>query len=226
MRHLLTGAGSGIGHALARLLHDRGDDLVLIARSADRATAIAADLPQAEVLVGDLAEPGTLHGLGREVAGPLDSLVHCAGGVTLAPLATARLDDWHRQLDVNLVAPAVLTREFVPHLRQSRGTVVFVNSTAGLQVSGGWAAYGASKFGLRAVADALREEEPRLRVCSVYPSRTASPMQERVRAAEGVAYAEGDYMSADSVARAIVDVIDQPADITLTDLTLRTRRVE
>ena len=51
-------------------------------------------------------------------------------------------------------------------------------------------------------------------------------MQERVRAAEGVAYAEGDYMSADSVARAIVDVIDQPADITLTDLTLRTRRVE
>ena len=113
---------------------------------------------QAEVLVGDLAEPGTLHGLGREVAGPLDSLVHCAGVVTLAPLATARLDDWHRQLDVNLVAPAVLTREFVPHLRQSRGRLVAVSSLAGLYGVPGRTAYSTSKFAMNGFFESLRVE--------------------------------------------------------------------
>ena len=89
----------------------------------------------------------------------------------------------------DLVAPyrAELTRLLLPRLRAERGAVVFVNSGAGLRANPGWASYAASKFALRALADALREEEAPhgVRVCTVYPGRTATPMQQSVRAQEG-----------------------------------------
>ena len=118
-----------------------------------------ADLPHASYVVADLADPGTINGLGRQVDGPLDSLVHVAGVVDLAPVSRLRLHQWEEQITVNLTAPAVLTREFLPHVREAAGTVVFVNSSAGLTASAEWSAYAASKFGLRALADALRAEE-------------------------------------------------------------------
>ena len=70
--HVLTGATSGIGAVLARSLAERGDRLVLLARNDASATALAAEFPQAQVLLADLADPGTLNGLGRQVDGPVD----------------------------------------------------------------------------------------------------------------------------------------------------------
>ena len=103
MKHVLTGAGSGIGLALAQRLADRGDDLVLVARSDARATELADTFAGAQVLVADLADPGTLNGIGRQVDGPVDSLVHVAGVVELgrarAPSETATAHaaalSWH-----------------------------------------------------------------------------------------------------------------------------------
>lgn len=223
MRVVLTGGGSGIGRAVARALLARGDEAVLTARSQERADEIAADLPGASFLVADLAHPGTLNGLGRDLAGPVDALVHCAGVVTLAPVSLARLDDWQRQLDVNLISPAVLTRELLPLLRESKGQVIFVNSTAGLQAGAGWSAYAASKFGLHALADSLRAEEPDIAVTSVFPSRTATPMQRSVREQEGAPYNAEDWMSPESVATAILGVLDLPSDAAIIDLTVKTR---
>ncbi len=222
-QHLVTGAGSGIGAALARRLAERGDSLVLLARSESRAAELGHDFPQAQVLVADLADPGTLNGIGRQVDGPVDSLVHVAGVVELAPVERLRLADWEEQLTVNLTAPAVLTRELLPHLRRASGTVVFVNSSAGLTASAGWSAYAASKFGLRAFADALRAEEVErgVRVSTIYPSRTATPMQEKVHEQEGRTYDSSKWISVETVVDTILHVLDLPADATIPDVTLR-----
>ena len=223
MRHVLTGAGSGIGLALAHRLADRGDALVLVARNASRAAELGSTFPRAQVLIADLADPGTLNGLGRQVDGGVDTLLHVAGVVDLAPVARLRLADWEEQITVNLTAPAVLSRELLPHLRESRGTVVFVNSSAGLTASAEWSAYAASKFGLRALADSLRAEEIEsgVRVSTVYPSRTATPMQEKVHEQEGRTYDSSRWISAETVVDTILHVIDLPADATIPDVTVR-----
>jgi short-subunit dehydrogenase len=223
VRHVVTGAGSGIGLALAHRLADRGDDLVLVARSQARADELGRTFPRAQLLVADLADPGTLNGLGRQVDGEVDTLLHVAGVVDLGRVDRLRLAEWEEQITVNLTAPAVLTRELLPHVRASHGTVVFVNSSAGLTASAEWSAYAASKFGLRAFADALRAEEVEhgVRVSTVYPSRTATPMQEKVHEQEGRTYDASRWISVDTVVDTIVHVIDLPADATIPDVTVR-----
>jgi short-subunit dehydrogenase len=221
--HVLTGATSGIGAALAGALVERGDRLVLLARGDASAAALATEFRQAQVLVADLADPGTLNGLGRQIDGPVDSLLHVAGVVELAPVSRLRLHDWEEQIAVNLTSPAVLTREFLPHLRESRGIVVFVNSSAGLTASADWSAYAASKFGLRALADALRAEEVEhgVRVTTIYPSRTATPMQEKVHEQEGRTYDASRWISPETVVSTALHVLDLPADATIPDVTVR-----
>lgn len=223
--HALTGATSGIGAALARRLADRGDDLVLLARDEGKARGLSDGFPGSRVLVADLAEPGTLNGLGRQVDGPVDSLVHVAGVVDLAPVARLRLHEWEEQLAVNLVGPAVLTRELLPHLRAGGGTVVFVNSTAGLDAAPTWSAYAASKFGLRALADSLRAEEAEhgVRVSTVYPGRTATAMQQRVHGQEGREYHPEQWLRPETVAEAICQVLDLPEDATMPEVVVRPR---
>jgi short-subunit dehydrogenase len=223
MKHLITGAGSGIGAALAHALADRGDSLVLLARSATRAEDLSREFPGAQVLVADLADPGMLNGLGRQVDGPLDSVIHSAGVVTLGPMATLKLHAIEEQLAVNLVAPAVLTREFLPHLRAARGTVVFINSGAGLNANPEWGAYAASKFGLRAIADSLRAEEAThgVRVTSVFPGRTATPMQQEVHAQERRDYDAEAWIQPSSVAGAVIHVLDLPSDASIPEIAVR-----
>ncbi|MCW2846407.1 MAG: short-chain dehydrogenase/reductase [Marmoricola sp.] len=218
--HLLTGAGSGIGAALTDVLHARGDSLVLVARSEERAEELATRWPGARTLVADLSDPASLLGLVLPPA--LDSVVHAAGVVDLAPVSELTPQQWQDHLSVNLVAPAVLTRIALPALREARGTVVLVNSGAGLRAHPDWAAYAASKHGLRAVAEALRAEEKRhgVRVSSVFPGRTATPMQERVRAQEGQEYDASDWIRPETVADAILHVLDLPRDATVPDVTV------
>ena len=121
--------------------------------------------------MADLADPGTVDGLGRRLPEPLDSLVHAPASSTSARSPSCGCDQWRSSSTSTSSRPAVLTRALLPALRAARGTVVFVNSVAGPGASPKWAAYAASKFGLRALADALRAEEDEhgVRVTSVYP---------------------------------------------------------
>lgn len=207
--HLVTGARSGIGAALAALLEARGDRVIRLTR--------------ADVDLEDLAE------VGRWAASldltRLDSLCHVAGAVELGAVADFDSRAWQQQLAVNLAAPAALTAALLPALRAGGGTVVFVNSTAGLAANPGWAAYAASKFGLRALADALRAEERDhgVRVTSVFPGRTATAMQEKVHRAEGREYDEAAWIRPETVAAAIAGAIDLPADATVPEIVLRPR---
>ncbi|MFD6416361.1 SDR family oxidoreductase [Streptomyces sp. NPDC060194] len=223
--HLITGAGSGIGAAVARRLHARGDDLVLLARDAGRAKELAGEFPGARTLVGDLADPDRLSWAFSHQTLPdrLDSLLHIAGVVDLGRIGDLTPKTWRLQLDVNLVAPAELTRHFLPQLRLERGHVLFVNSGAGLNAHAEWGAYAASKHGLKALADSLRwEEKPNgVRVTSVYPGRTASPMQVKVHQQEGKEYDASKWIDVESVATTVLTALDLPRDAEVTDLTVR-----
>jgi short-subunit dehydrogenase len=222
--HLVTGAGSGIGAALAAALHGRGDALVLLARSSERADELAATYPGAATLVADLADPAGLQRALAEASLPdaLDSVIHVAGAVDLAPVAELDLADWQRQLDVNLTAPALLTKAALPALRAARGLVLFVNSGAGLSAHPDWSGYAASKFGLRALADALRgEEKPHgVRVTTVFPGRTATPMQEKVHGQEGRDYDASAWIDPGTVAATILHVLDLPRDATIPEVSV------
>jgi NADP-dependent 3-hydroxy acid dehydrogenase YdfG len=207
--HVVTGAGSGIGADLADTLESRGDRVIRVTRD-------VVDLEDA-VAVQQWA---TSLDVDR-----LDSLHHVAGTVELAAVAELDVADWQRQLAVNLTAPAVITTGLLPALRAARGTVVFVNSSAGLVANATWSAYAASKFGLRALADALRAEEAEhaVRVTTIFPSRTATPMQEKVHEQEGRTYDASRWIRPGTVTEAILHVLDLPADATVPEITLRPR---
>lgn len=223
--HLITGAGSGIGEALAERLADRGDELWLLARDAGRAAQLRERFPGAHTLVGNLAEPARLSwAFGHQSVPPrLDSLLHVAGVVELGAVADTSVAAWQQQLDVNAVSPAELTRLMLPALRAARGHIVFVNSGAGLRVSPEWGAYAASKFAVRAIADAVRAEEHAngVRVTTVYPGRTATPMQQKVHQQEGAEYDASQWIDPASVATTILTALDLPRDAELTELTVR-----
>ncbi|MFT4213525.1 MAG: SDR family oxidoreductase [Microbacterium sp.] len=222
--HVLTGAGSGIGRLVAQRLHARGDRFVLIVRDDARAAELSTAFPGATAVAADLARPETVAGAMDEcLPAEIDSLVHAAGIVELGAVAALPLSAWTDQLAVNLVAPAELTRVLLPRLRAARGQVLFVNSGAGLAAHPDWSAYAASKHGLKALADALRGEEAAhgVRVTTIYPGRTATPMQERVHAQEGADYDPSRWIDPASVATAVVTALDLPRDAVISDLTVR-----
>lgn len=223
--HLITGAGSGIGTVVAERLCARGDELWLLARDAGRAKQLAERYPGAKTLVGDLTEPERLSWAlsHQQVPERLDSLLHVAGVVELGEVSELTPKAWNQQLAANLVAPAELTRLLLPQLRLAKGHVVFVNSGAGLRANAQWGAYAASKHGLKALADALRWEESGngVRVTTVYPGRTATPMQVKVHQQEGKEYDPERWMTPESVATTLLTALDLPRDAEITDLSVR-----
>ncbi|WP_288404351.1 SDR family oxidoreductase [uncultured Deinococcus sp.] len=217
---LITGASGGIGAALARRLAPTYD-LVLGGRGGAALDALCAELGATPLRL-DLTRPETfaaaLGSLGR-----VTHVVHNAGVVELGAVEAQTHEVWTHTLTVNTVAPAELTRLLLPSVRRERGTVVFVNSGAGLTANPGWASYAASKHALKALADALRGEEAGhgVRVSSVYPGRTATEMQRKVRAQEGAAYDPAAFIDPETVAATIAFVLDAPRDAVLTDVTVR-----
>jgi len=223
--HVITGAGAGIGAAVAERLAGRGDELVLVVRNDGRAAELRGRFPDARTLVADLAEPSRIADVLQAQGLPdrVDSVIHAAGVVELGAVGETGAEVWGHTLDVNLVAPAELTRLLLPGLRAARGHVVLVNSGSGLRAGPTWAAYAASKHGLRALADALRAEEQDagVRVTSVYPGRVATQMQAKVHAQEGKEYDPADWITPESMATTILTALDLPRDAEMTDVTVR-----
>jgi NAD(P)-dependent dehydrogenase (short-subunit alcohol dehydrogenase family) len=230
MTAVVTGASGGIGEAIALELAREGARLLLSGRSAeklDRVAERARDLsPDVETFAADLAGDEAVRALAdRALAafGGVDLLIHSIGLFLGGPFASP-VEDLDRQYRINVHAPYLLTQALLPSLLSRQGQVVFVNSSSGFHPArAGWVAYSASKHALRAVADGLRDEvnAKGVRVLTVFPGRTATPMQEEVHRYEGRPYAPERFLQPEDVATAVLNALALPRTAELTDLHLR-----
>nr|WP_145547355.1 SDR family oxidoreductase [Variovorax boronicumulans] len=165
-RVLLTGATGGIGQAAAGALLRAGAQVMLQGRSPAKLAALARALPSADAATPaawhacDLADADTLGAL-ADAAGRwgCNVVVHNAGVPGFGRLESLTPAALQQVLQLNLLAPMLLTQALLPHLRaQGEARVVFVGSVLGRLGLPGYSVYGASKFGLRGFAEALRRE--------------------------------------------------------------------
>ncbi len=227
----ITGASSGIGAAVATALVPAGTRLFLCGRdearlqaTADRCRSQAAEVEThaADLTVDESLFAAVDHALDH--FGGVDLLIHCAGYFHMAEVARGPVEELDRLYRVNLRLPYLLTQRLLPSLCQRRGQIVLVNSTSGVaKVRGGASGYGATKHGLRAFADSLRDEvnAAGVRVLSIFPGRTASPMQQRVRAMEGLPYDPSRLLQPEDVAANILHALCLPPTAEVTELMVR-----
>ncbi|MCP3425698.1 SDR family oxidoreductase [Rothia sp. AR01] len=146
---LVTGGRSGIGRAVARRLREEGATVYTAQRGPDD------EFPS---VFADLSDPGSAAAAVAEVvesAGRLDVLVNNAGMMQEARVEEMALEDWHRNLAVNLTGPYLMIRAALPHLRRTRGSIVNTGSLEGLASNPGHAAYCATKAGVHGLTRAV-----------------------------------------------------------------------
>jgi len=227
---VISGASSGIGAAVAVRLAACGVGIFLVGRDAQRLEGVAgrvrAQGADVHIVRADLTQGEDLDRLQstvEETVGAVEILIHSAGTI-----ATGRVEDMPEglfldQLKINTIAPYALTRRLLPGLRQRRGQIVFINSLAGLNTHSGLAQYSATKFALRAVADALRAElgDDGVRVMSIYPGKTDTPMQQSLYETAGKDYPRAQLVPPEAVAESVVTALRTPRTAEIIDLTIR-----
>jgi NAD(P)-dependent dehydrogenase (short-subunit alcohol dehydrogenase family) len=183
---LITGAGRGLGLALARALLSGGWRIVVDARRADHLAGVLSGpvaLPGVIVVPGDVTEPAHRDALAAAVSGfgRLDLLVNNASDLGPSPLpllADVPLAAVRRVYETNVLAPLALTQMFLPLLRAAHGTVLNISSDAAVEAYEGWGAYGSSKAALDQLTAVLAAEEPGLAVYSVDPGDMRTEMHQ------------------------------------------------
>jgi short-subunit dehydrogenase len=222
----VTGASSGIGKAIAAGLLERGACVWAVGRRRS-ALEVALGVEGAHLrhVEADLASDAGMSELGRQLDSTedIDLVVHAAGQIHLGRFADVTLRQFDEQYHVNLRAPFLITQRALPALRRRQGQVVFINSTAGVRAAADAAQYSATKFGLRGLADALRDEvnPSGVRVISVYVGRTATRMQEAVFAHEQRAWDPSKLLQPADVAEAVLRALAMPRSAELYELYLR-----
>jgi NADP-dependent 3-hydroxy acid dehydrogenase YdfG len=226
-RAVVTGASSGIGRAIALGLARAGFYVDAVGRDRDRLAEIllaAGDELLAAHAV-DLLDDTKLQAFAADIvaAGGLDVLVHAAGIHRQRALAESSAADFDAVVRTNLRVPHELTRLLLPALIGASGEVVLVNSSVGLRSGPGIAAYGASKHGLRALADSLRDEVNGrgVRVLTLYVGRTATPMQAGIVTAEGGTWEPDRLIQPADVAAMVLASISLPRTAEVTEISIR-----
>lgn len=184
---LITGASTGIGRATALHLDERGWRVFAGVRKEEDASSLReAGSERLEPLMLDVTDADQISAAAQRIevelgeAG-LAGLVNNAGIAVPGPLETLPIEDFKRQIDVNLNAQVAVTQAMLPAIRIARGRIVFITSIGGLMAFPMFGAYHAAKFGLEAVGDVFRQElRPwGISVSIVEPGSIATPIWER-----------------------------------------------
>ncbi|TLD22127.1 hypothetical protein PspLS_07937 [Pyricularia sp. CBS 133598] len=196
---IITGASRGIGLAIAQYLLQASHKVVLVARSEDNILKLKERYPDQVVYCkADLGtkEPSTsvITESAIKTFGQLDGLVLNHG--TLEPLGrleNAKLDEWMQAYNTNLFSCLSLIKDAIPHLRETKGRIIFTSSGAALKGYSSWGAYGSSKAALHSLCQHVAVEEPDIVSVSVGPGRVDTDMQKLIRETGKGVMADKDY---------------------------------
>jgi NADP-dependent 3-hydroxy acid dehydrogenase YdfG len=229
---LITGASSGIGEAMVRLLAAQGHQLVIGARRTERLAALAETIRASggsvhyrALDVTSAADVNAFAQFALDTFGRIDVIVNNAGVMPLSPLSSLKVDEWNRMIDVNVrgvlhgIAAVLPTME-----RQGFGQIINMSSIGGLAVTPTAAVYCATKFAVRAISDGLRQETDKIRVTVICPGVVESELADSI-SDETARVAMHDFrriaLTSDAIARAVAYAIEQPADVDVSELVVR-----
>ena len=179
---LVTGASTGIGRATALLLDEHGFTVYAGVRRREDAESLGAEASQHLVpLMIDVSKPEEIAAAAATIGAagvPLVGLVNNAGIAVATPLEFVPIDEFRRQLEVNVVGQLAVTQAVLPLLRESRGRIVNISSIGGLIAGSMLGPYNASKFALEALTHVLRQELSPwgIEVIAIEPGVIATPI--------------------------------------------------
>ena len=235
---VITGASSGLGAETARHLVEAGAKVALGARRLDRLEALARELgsDNATVFKVDVSEREQVQAfVDHAVAtfGRVDVMINNAGVMPLAPLELLAFDDWNQCIDVNVKGVLWGIGAALPHFKaQKSGQFINVSSVAGHRVGPGGAIYSATKYAVRVISEALRQEvKPyNIRTTVLSPGAVDTELPGSVKAqevAEGVAqFYAATAIPASSFARCVLFAMSQPEDVDINEILFRPTRQE
>jgi NADP-dependent 3-hydroxy acid dehydrogenase YdfG len=229
---IITGASSGIGEATARLLAERGAQVVAAARRTERLQKLVSDIRAAggsarfrKVDVTSLEDTRALADFARAEVGPVDVIINNAGVMPLSPLSALQVDAWNQMIDVNIRGVLHGIAAVLPEMKaRGSGHIINVASIGAHVVVPTAAVYCATKYAVWAISDGLRQENADIRMTVVSPGVVTSELADTISHA-GTANMIAEYrriaISPDAVARAIAFAIEQPEDVDVSEIIVR-----
>jgi NADP-dependent 3-hydroxy acid dehydrogenase YdfG len=238
---LVTGASSGIGEATARALASHGADVAVVARRGDRIEALAEEIGGSGVralpIEADIGERGAAEAAvarAAEELGRLDTVVNNAGVMLLGPVLEAPVEEWEQMVEVNLLGLLYVSKAALPHLLSAAESeprrvadLVNVSSVAGRVARMGSGVYNATKHGVGAFSESLRQEvtNRHVRVSLIEPGAVSTELvshnrpevQEQIRGRIG----EIERMSPEDIADAIAYVVTRDRHIAINEVLIR-----
>lgn len=228
---VITGASQGLGETIAKALAKEGMHLVLAARSKDKLDTLADSLyeehPEIETLAVrcDVSDPDQVDNLMAQAIdtfGHIDVLINNAGvAAKISLLQEIPVAEINRVIDINLKGAIFAMRSALTHMvHRGKGTIVNINSVAGKTAFPYWSIYDASKFGLSAVTEAVREEQRGngIRVFGIHPGAIDTPIWNTIELDH-----EPDHngmLDAETIAETIVFALKQPGKVLFEDITV------
>jgi NADP-dependent 3-hydroxy acid dehydrogenase YdfG len=227
---VITGASSGIGEAIARVLVAEGYLVALLARRLDRISSLAGELEHGTIAIqADVTDRASIVAAAdrvRQELGGADVLINNAGVMLTAPFTSDKRSEHRQMVETNLLGAMTTTEVFLDQLRAKGGDLVNISSVAGRVAPAGFAAYSATKWGINGWSEALRVElQPDIRVMVVEPGAVATELSDHITDDESQRFAreyrDSVAMPPQDIAEVIAFALGRPKRITLNEILVR-----
>ncbi|MFS8049506.1 SDR family oxidoreductase [Rhizobium sp. BR 314] len=232
---LITGASSGIGAGIARELGMAGAKLMLGARRTGRIEALANEIRESggeaatrRLDVTDRVDVAAFTEAARRNFGRIDVIVNNAGVMPLSLMASLKVDEWDRMIDVNIKGVLYGIAAVLPEMTaRGSGHIINIASIGALSVSPTAAVYCATKYAVRAISDGLRQENENIRVTCIHPGVVESELADTITdpvAAEMMKTYRSIALQPDAIGRAVRYAIEQPDEVDVNEIVIRPTR--